>query len=389
MDVLNNRAKLLQQGEIRAMFDKAKMYENVISLGIGEPDLDTPEKIVEAGCKALKNGKTHYTANAGIIELRKEISEFLKKANVNIDPEKEVIVTTGAMGALSMCLMVILEEGDEVLIQDPQWLNYKAQVKFVGGKPVPIPVYEKNEFKLMAEDIEKRITTKTKAIMINTPNNPTGAVLDYEELKAIADIAIKKDLIVIADEVYHTLVYDGQKHFSIAALEGMKERTITINSFSKSFAMTGWRVGYAAGNEKIIDKMIKLQENLVACVNTSGQYAATEALRNYELSSELKDVFLRRRNLIVDHLNKINGISCIVPKGSFYLFLNIKKTGMTSKQFANDLLEKESVITIPGSAFGEMGEGYLRIAYTLKEEKLIEAAERIKRYVGNLNLQGV
>jgi len=364
------------------------MYENVISLGIGEPDLDTPEKIVQAGCEALKSGKTHYTANAGIIELRKEISKFLKNNHIEYNPEKEIIVTTGAMGALSMSLMVILEEGDEVLIQDPQWLNYKAQVKFFGGKPIPVPVYEKNEFKLTAKDIEKRITDKTKAIMINTPNNPTGAVLDYEELESIAELAIKNDLMVIADEVYHTLVYDGQKHYSIASLKGMKDRTITINSFSKSFAMTGWRVGYAAGSEKIIDKMIKLQENLVACVSTSGQYGAVEALKNYELTKELKEIFLKRRNLIVEQLNNIKGISCIVPKGSFYLFLNIKETGMTSKEFAEDLLEKEKVITIPGSAFGEMGEGYLRIAYTLKEEKLTEAAERIKTYVENLNLRG-
>lgn len=378
---LSNRAKDLKQGAIRAMFDRAKLFNDVISLGIGEPDLDTPLEIVEAGCDALKSGKTHYTPNAGIIQLRQKISEYLVKFGVSADPERNIIVTTGAMGALSLCLLTVLNQGDEVLIQDPQWLNYYAQVKFAGGIPVPIPVYEDDEFKLKAEDIEKRITDKTKVLIINSPNNPTGAVLNYEDLKAIAEVAIKNDLLVISDEVYHTLIYDGNKHYSIGSIEGMQERTIVINSFSKAFAMTGWRVGFAAGNSKIIDKMVKLQENLVACVNSSAQYAAIKALELSEISNDIRDVFLKRRDFIVRELNKIEGISCLLPKGSFYVFANIKDFGKKSEDIANELLEKAGVITIPGSAFGEYGEGYLRIAYTVSEEKLKEAIERIKKYV--------
>ncbi|MDY0236709.1 MAG: pyridoxal phosphate-dependent aminotransferase [Gudongella sp.] len=384
MNLINEKAMVLKQGEIRAMFEKAKLFNNVISLGIGEPDLDTPKNIVEAGCKALNNGKTHYTPNAGIIGLRQEISKNLEKFGINSNPDKEIIVTTGAMGSLSMCLMVMINEGDEVLIQDPQWLNYYSQVKFVGGVAVPIPVYEKNSFKLVAKDIRDRITDKTKIIMINTPNNPTGAVLDYNDLREIADIAIENDLFIISDEVYSTLIYDGRRHISIASIEGMRDRVITINSFSKSFAMTGWRIGYAAGNEMVIDKMTRLQENLVACVNEPAQYAAIEALRNFDISENLKNIFESRRNHIVKELNSINGLSCTMPSGGFYVFLNIKATQKTSSEFANELLENKKVVTIPGSAFGKMGEGYVRIAYTLEESKLLEAVARIGDYVGSL-----
>lgn len=380
-DFLNNRAKDLKQGTIRAMSNKAKFFSDVISLGIGEPDLNTPSEIVKAGCAALTSGKTHYTPNAGISELREKISRYLLNYNVSVDPEKEVVVTTGAMGALSLCLLVVLNQGDEVLIQDPQWLNYRTQVRFAGGVPIPVPVYEENQFKLKAEDIEKRITDKTKVLIINSPNNPTGAVLNYEDLKSIALVALKHDLLVISDEVYHTFTYGGNKHYSIGSIEGMKERTILVNSFSKAFAMTGWRVGFAAGSERIIDKMIKLQEYIVACVNAPAQYAACRALELPEESVKIRNIFKDRRNYLVDELNKINGISCLMPKGSFYVFANVKSFKKTSFELANELLENCKVVTIPGSAFGKQGEGYLRIAYTLDKRKLKEALTRINDYV--------
>jgi len=378
---LNQKAIELKQGAIRAMFDKARFYKDVISLGIGEPDLDTPEEIIEEGCKALRSGKTHYTGNAGIIELRQEVSEYLKKFNINADPEGEIIITTGGMGALALCLLVTISPGDEVIIQDPQWLNYYAQVKFAGGVPVPVPAYEENQFRLKAEDIKKKITDKTKILMINSPNNPTGAVLDFNDLKEIAELAIEHDIIVISDEVYSSLLYDGIVHCSIASLPQMKERTIVVNSFSKTFAMTGWRVGFASGSREIIEKMTRLQENMVACVAAPSQYAAIKALRSMDKAYEMTEIYKRRRDIMIEGLNSIEGISCYCPKGSFYLFPNIKKLGKISEALANDLLEKVGVICIPGSAFGDQGEGYLRISYANSEDNLEEAIKRIKKYV--------
>ncbi len=378
---LNERALELRQGAIRAMFDRAKNFPGSINLGIGEPDLNTPEEIIEEGCNALRQGKTHYTANAGIIELRKKISQYLSAQKVDVDPETEIIITTGGMGGLALALMVSLSPGDEVLIQDPQWLNYYSQVRFFGGIPVPVPVVEKNGFRLMAKDIEKRITSKSKVLMINSPNNPTGAVLEYEDLEAISNLAKKHDLMVITDEVYSTLLYDGMEHHSIISLSDMKDRTIVVNSFSKSFAMTGWRIGYAAGSREIIDKMIKLQENLVACVATTSQYAALKALDILDRATEMTEIYRERRDLIVDGLNAIKGISCIKPKGSFYVFPNIKALGKTSMEVGNELLEKAGVITVPGSAFGNQGEGYLRISYANSLENIKEALNRIEKYV--------
>lgn len=381
---LNEKALELKQGAIRAMFDRAKNFPGSINLGIGEPDLNTPEEIVEEGCNALRQGKTHYTANAGLIELREKISQYLSRQKINVDPDKEIIVTTGGMGGLALALMVTLSPGDEVLIQDPQWLNYYSQVKFFGGIPVPVPVKEENGFRLKAEDIEKKITPRTKVLMLNTPNNPTGSVLEYEDLVAISDLAKKYNLLVISDEVYSTLLYDGMEHHSIISLPDMKERTILVNSFSKAFAMTGWRIGYAAGNRVIIDKMIKLQENLVACVATPSQYAAMKALDALNRVSEMTEIYRERRDLIVEGLNNIKGISCIKPKGSFYVFPNIKALGKTSEEVANELLEKAGVITVPGSAFGAQGEGYLRISYANSLDNIKEALNRIEKYTKQL-----
>jgi aminotransferase len=378
---LNKQSMALQQGAIRAMFDKAAGMSDVINLGIGEPDMTTTAVIIEAGMKALMAGHTHYTPNAGILELREAVAGDLIKQSLKYDPRTEIMITTGGMGGLALSLMVMLEPGDEVLIQDPQWLNYFAQVKFFGGVPVPVPVKEENGFAITAEAIEARITNKTKILMLNSPNNPTGAVLDLEELKRIAEVAKRHDLIVLSDEVYSTIVYDDTEHLSIATLEGMKDRTVVINSFSKSYAMTGWRIGYAAGNQHIIDKMIRLQENVVACVNSGAQYAAIEALKRPELATEMTELYRKRRNLVVEGLQSINGISCLKPKGSFYVFAGISGIGVDEVTFANELLEQQQAVVIPGSAFGEHGKGYVRICYANSEKNLARAIERIRRYV--------
>jgi len=380
---LNIRSVGMEKGAIRAMLDKAKNFSGSINLGIGEPDLNTPIEIIEEGCKALHSGKTRYTVNAGIIELRIEIAKHLNRYDLFVNPEREIIVTVGGMGALALCLLVTITPGDEVILQDPQWLNYFSQIKFCGGKPILVPVYEKNEFKVSSESIKKRITSRTKILMLNSPNNPTGAVLDYDDLKDIARLAKEYDLLVISDEVYSTFVYDGVKHYSIASIDGMMERTIVINSFSKSFAMTGWRIGFAAGNKQIIEKMTRLQENLVACANASSQYAAIKALNIFKKTDNMIEVYRKRRDLIIDGLNSIRGISCCKPQGSFYVFVNIKKLGKSSETVANEFLEKANIITIPGSAFGPHGEGYLRISYTNSEENLKEAVKRIKKYIEN------
>jgi len=380
---LNIRSVNMKKGAIRSMFDKAKNFPGSINLGIGEPDLNTPIEVIEEGCKALHSGKTRYTANAGIIELRIEIAKFLNGYNLSVNSESEIIVTVGGMGALALCLLVTVNPGDEILLQDPQWLNYFSQIKFCGGIPVLVPVYEENEFKLSPKMIMKRITNKTKILMLNSPNNPTGAVLDYNDLKEIAKLAKKHDLLVISDEVYSAFVYDEVRHCSIASIDGMQKRTVVINSFSKSFAMTGWRIGFAAGNKQIIEKMVRLQENLVACVNASSQYAAMKALSIFNKIGKMIEIYRKRRDLIVDGLNGIRGINCCKPKGSFYVFLNIKKLGKNSETIANELLEKANVITIPGSAFGPHGEGYLRISYANSEENLKEAVKRIKKYIEN------
>ncbi len=381
---LNMRSAGMKESAIRSMFNKAKKIPGLVNLGIGEPDLNTPEEIIEEGSKALRSGKTKYTSNAGIIKLRTEIAKHLNRYDLSVNPEDEIIVTVGGMGALALCLLVTITPGDEVLLQDPQWINHFSQIKFCGGMPILVPVYEENEFKVSSESIKKRITNRTKILMLNSPNNPTGTVLDYNDLKDIAKLAKEYDLLVVSDEVYSTFVYDGVKHHSIASIDGMQERTIVINSFSKSFAMTGWRIGFASGNKSIIEKMAMLQENLVACVNASSQYAAIKALSIFNKTDKMIEIYRKKRNLIVDGLNSIRGISCYKPKGSFYVFLNVKKIGKNSETVAHEFLEKAKVVTIPGSTFGPHGEGYLRISYANSEENLREAIKRIKKYIENL-----
>ena len=384
MDFRNEKAKKLKQGAIRAMFDRAATMTDVISMGIGEPDMPTPELVCRAGAEALQQGLTHYTPNAGTMQLRRAIAERASVAPVGYDPAQEIIITNGGMGALSLLFLVILNDGDEMLIQDPQWLNYVAQVQYCGGVPVRVPTKAEDRFAMQPDVIESLITPRTKAIMVNSPNNPTGEVYSDEQLAAIAAIAEKHDLLVISDEVYNTLLYTGAKFRSIAELPGMKARTVVVNSFSKSYAMTGWRIGYAAGPADIIDRMVKCQENFNACANAPGQYAATVALDHPELCEELRQVFERRRSILLDGLAKIDGIRCNRPNGAFYVFADISSFGLSSVEFCNRLLDEQKVVCIPGSAFGECGEGFIRIAYTCSDENLHEALRRIDAFCKSL-----
>lgn len=381
---LNSRAKALTQGGIRGFFDKAKNYTKVINLGIGEPDLDTPKEIIDCAYNAMLEGKTHYTQNAGDLDVREAVANYVKNYGVEANPESEIIMTCGGMGAVAMAILAIVSEGDEVIIQDPQWLNYCSQVKFAGGVPIQVPVKEEDNFVFKAENLEKYITNKTKVLMVNSPNNPTGAVMSQEDMEKIAQLAIKYNLFVISDEVYCELLYDGNKHKSIASLLGMKERTLIVNSLSKTFAMTGWRIGFAIGPKEIIAKLIVMQENLVACAPAPAQRAAKYALSTMCEVSNMVSMYEKRRNIIVDGLNSIEGISCLKPLGAFYAFANIKQLGKSSLEFAEGLLEQEQVVVIPGSAFGPSGEGFVRVAYSNSEERLLIALNKIRNYVNKL-----
>jgi len=384
MDWLNDKAKGLKQGAIRAMFDKANSMTGVISLGIGEPDMATPALVCEAAKEALDKGVTHYTPNAGTPAFRKAIAEKSYLKDLHYDPNTEIIITNGGMGALSLLFLVILNKGDEILIQDPQWLNYVAQVEYCDGSVVRVPTDLEHNFEMQPEVIESLITPNTKALMINTPNNPTGSVMSRETMAKIAELAVKHDILVISDDVYNTLLYEGEEAVSIASFPGMKERTVIVNSLSKSYAMTGWRIGFVAGPASIVDKMTKCQENFNACANAPGQYAGIVALEHPELCEELRQVFERRREILLNGLKSIEGIGCNNPTGAFYAFADISKFGLSSVDFCNRLLDEAKVVCIPGSAFGECGEGFIRIAYTCSDADLEEAVRRISAFCDSL-----
>ena len=380
MEWINEKAKTLKQGAIRAMFDRANTMTGVISLGIGEPDMPTPKLVCEACKEALDKGITHYTPNAGTLSFRQAIAEKSYLKDLHYDPNTEIIITNGGMGALSLLFLILLNKGDEILIQDPQWLNYVAQVAYCDGTAVRVPTDLKHNFEMQPETIEKLITPHTKALMINTPNNPTGSVMTRETMAKIAELAVKHDLLVISDDVYNTLLYAGEEAPCIASFPGMKERTVLINGFSKAYAMTGWRIGYAAGPADIIDRMVKCQENFNACANAPGQYAAAIALEHPELSEQLCTVFAGRRKLLLAGLAGIDGIVCSQPEGAFYAFPDISAFGLTSQEFCEQLLERQKVVCIPGSAFGACGEGHIRVAYTCEEGMLQAAVERLHQF---------
>ena len=384
MEWINEKAKALEQGAIRAMFDRANKMTGVISLGIGEPDMPTPELVCAAGKEALDRGVTHYTPNAGTPSLRQAIAEKSYLRELGYDPSTEIIITNGGMGALSLLFLVLLNRGDEILIQDPQWLNYVAQVSYCDGTAVRVPTDLAHNFEMQPETIEALITPRTKALMINTPNNPTGSVMTRETMSRIARLAVERNLLVISDDVYNTLLYDGEDTPCIASFPGMKERTVIVNSFSKSYAMTGWRIGFVAAPAEIVDRMTKCQENFNACANAPGQYAAAMALDHPELCEELRQIFARRRSILLDGLAGIDGIRCNRPNGAFYVFADISSFGLSSAAFCNRLLDEQKVVCIPGSAFGACGEGFIRIAYTCSDEDLREALRRIGAFCQSL-----
>lgn len=386
MNYISDNTQSIQYSKIRKMFNKALEYDNTISFTIGEPDFTASENVVEATMRALGEGKSKYSVNAGIKPLREAISRYLEReCGLVYNPVDEITVTTGAMGGIYQALKVILNPGDEVIVSEPCWTNYIQQIKMCGGVPVSVPVDFENNFSLNPETIEKSITKSTKAIMINSPCNPTGNVLPEEVLIKIADIAKKYDLLVFSDEVYKHIIFDDAKHVSIASLPDMKKRTLVFDSFSKTFAMTGFRVGYVAGPAEIIGNITKLQENISACVAMPCQYGALEALEGgKEHLNMMVEQYEKRRNYISKRLEKMPYVKYEKSKGTFYAFISIKGTGMTSEEFAMKLLEQEQVVVVPGDAFGDFGEGYIRISFATSMENIKRGMDRIESFLVNL-----
>jgi aminotransferase len=374
---------------IRKFFDMAGKIPNVISLGIGEPDFVTPYKIRRAAIDSLLNGETQYTENAGLLALRHEIAEYLlKRHELKYKPENEIMVTVGASEAIDLCLRAVLEKGDEVILQDPGYISYAPCVAMCGGVPVKARVYGEDNFELRAEEIEKHITKKTKAIILSYPNNPTGSLISKKALEEIAEIAKRHDLLIISDEIYNELVYDGKRQVSIASLPNMKERCVTINGFSKAFAMTGHRVGYMCAPEAITKAALKIHQFTILCASRTSQMAAMEALKdgksdNYKEVALMRESYNQRRRLMYNTFNKM-GLDCVEPHGAFYAFPSIKRTGLTSDEFCERLLKEEAVVCVPGTAFGEGGEGYVRCCYATDIEKMKEAFARMERFILHL-----
>ncbi|MCR5798179.1 MAG: aminotransferase class I/II-fold pyridoxal phosphate-dependent enzyme [Eubacterium sp.] len=382
-DPLSKMVQEIEPSGIRRFFDLASNMDDVISLGVGEPDFDTPWHIREEGIYSLEQGRTYYTANAGLLPLRKSICKYLKKRIDVKYSADEIVVTVGGSEAIDGTFRAMLDPSDEVIIPEPCFVSYLPCVQMAGGKPVRISLEEKDEFKLTPEKLLGGITDKTKMVVLPFPNNPTGAVMSRQELEAIAEVIIEKDLYVLSDEIYSELTYSGD-HVSIASLPGMRERTVVINGFSKSFAMTGWRLGYAAGPHKIIEQMIKIHQFLIMSAPTTSQYAAIEALEHGMKDVErMRVAYNQRRQFLMEKFSEM-GIPCFEPFGAFYVFPNIQKFGMSSEEFATRLLEEKHVAVVPGTAFGVCGEGFLRISYAYSIEDLKVALDKIQEFIDNL-----
>ena len=384
---LSDIVETIKPSGIRKFFDIVSEMKDAISLGVGEPDFDTPWHIRDEGIYALSKGKTFYTSNAGLKELREEICKYLKRTqNIEYNPLKEVIVTVGGSEAIDIGLRAIVNYGDEVIIPQPAYVSYEPCTILAGAKPVIINLKAENEFRLTAEELKNAITDKTKVLILPFPNNPTGAIMEREDLEKIAKIIIKHDLYVISDEIYSELTYKGE-HISIASIAGMKERTILINGFSKAYAMTGWRLGYACGPEAIIKQMTKIHQFAIMCAPTTSQYAAVEALKNGDEDVKMmRQAYNQRRRFLLNAFKEMN-VKCFEPYGAFYVFPCIKEFGMTSEEFATKFLEEEKVAAVPGNAFGESGEGFLRISYAYSLENLKIAMERFKKFVEKLRAE--
>ena len=379
------KADSLKPAGIRKFFDIVAEMDDVVSLGVGEPDFDTPWAVRDEGIYTLERGKTFYTSNAGLMELRKEITVFLKKrTGVSYDPVHECLVTVGGSEAIDLAFRAMFNPGDEVLIPEPCYVSYTPCAILADGVPVPIPLQEKNEFRLTAGELEEHITEKTKILVLPFPNNPTGAVMRREDLEAVAKVCLEHDLYVVSDEIYSELTYTGEDHVSITQIPGMRERTILINGFSKAFAMTGWRLGYCCGPQEILSVMTKIHQFAIMCAPTNSQYAATVALRDcYGEVEKMREAYNQRRRFLLHSFRQM-GLPCFEPFGAFYVFPCIKEFGMTAEEFATKLLEEQRVAVVPGDAFGASGEGYIRISYAYSLDALKEAVGRLETFVAKL-----
>lgn len=383
---LSEKVVALEPSGIRKFFDIVNEMTDAISLGVGEPDFDTPWRIREEGIYSLERGRTFYTSNAGLKELKIEITKYIKrKVNVSYD-QQDVLVTVGGSEAIDLAFRAMLDPGDEVLIPQPSYVSYLPCAILADGVPVVIPLKHENEFKLTAEELEAAITPKTKILVMPFPNNPTGAIMTAEDLKPIVDVVLKHDIFVVSDEIYSELSYMGD-HVSIASFPGMQERTILINGFSKGFAMTGWRLGYACGPGAIIEQMTKVHQYAIMCAPTNSQYAAIEGLRNCDDEvQKMREAYNQRRRFLMHELKRMQ-LECFEPYGAFYIFPCIKEFGMTSEEFATRFLAEEKVAVVPGTAFGECGEGFLRISYAYSLEDLKEAIGRLGHFIDRLRAE--
>ena len=369
---------------IRKFFDIVSEMKDAISLGVGEPDFDTPWHVRDEGIYSLEKGRTFYTSNAGLMELKEEISKYLdRRCHLQYSPKNEIIVTVGGSEGIDIAMRAMLDPGDEVLIPQPSYVSYEPCCLLAGGKPVIIELKAENEFRLTKQELLDAITDKTKLLVLPFPNNPTGAIMEKEDLEAIAEVIIEKDIFVLSDEIYSELSYK-EEHVSIASLPGMKERTILINGFSKAYAMTGWRLGYACGPKEIIEQMLKIHQFAIMCAPTTSQYAAVAAMRNGDEDvAKMREAYNQRRRYLM-HAFKEMGLECFEPFGAFYVFPCIKEFGMTSEEFATRFLQEEKVAVVPGTAFGDCGEGFLRISYAYSLDNLKVALNRMAHFVDRL-----
>lgn len=382
--ILSKRVQQVKPSGIRKFFDIANEMEGVISLGVGEPDFKTPFAIRAEGIRTLERGKTWYSANAGLMELRTEICRYLERRfGLSYEPKSDVFVTVGGSEAIDLCLRALVDPGEEVLIPEPSFVCYTPLVEMIGGVPVPIETKAENQFRLTKEELLEKVTDKTKVLVLPYPNNPTGGVMHKEHLEEIAEVLRERNIMVLSDEIYAELTYNG-KHVSIASIEGMKERTVVVNGFSKAYAMTGWRLGYAAGPAPVIKQMVKIHQFAIMCAPTTSQYAAVEALRNGDESIEkMATEYNMRRRLIVNEFNRL-GLPTFEPEGAFYIFPCIKSTGLTSEEFCEKLLFSQKVAVVPGTAFGNSGEGFIRVSYSYSVNHILEAVERIRKFLETL-----
>lgn len=382
---LSDKITTIKPSGIRKFFDLVSEMKDAISLGVGEPDFDTPWRIREEGIYTLEKGKTYYTSNSGLMDLRIEISRYLERRfGLNYDAEKEIIVTVGGSEGIDLAFRAMLNPGDEVIIPEPCYVSYVPCVTLADGVPVTVNLKEENDFKLTKEQLLSAITPRTKILVLAFPNNPTGAVMTKEELEEIAEVVKEKDIFVVSDEIYAELSYGNTRHCSIASIDGMKERTIVINGFSKAYAMTGWRLGYACGPEVIIKQMLKIHQFAIMCAPTNSQYAAVEALRECDDAvEEMRNEYDRRRRFMLSKLRGM-GLKVFEPYGAFYIFPNIAEFGLTSDEFATRFLTEERVAVVPGTAFGDCGEGFLRMSYASSLSNLKTAMERLEKFIDRL-----